>query len=107
MVMAPARTLARRRMGACETTPPTVRPRDNARPFTQTPQGLPGLPDDRLPLAGVKLVRPRRPAAPGAPAVPLQREQRGAVSTPEKGTKNSQPSLAASAQPPGHFCTPA
>jgi hypothetical protein len=53
-------------MGACETTPPTARPRTPRPlnpPSTSSPPPIIGCP-----LAGVQLVRPRRCAAPGAPA---------------------------------------
>ena len=71
MVRAAARTLARRRMGACETTPPTCAP-GTARPFTATTTPIFPASDDPSPPGGLKLVRPRRCAAAGAPACPLQ-----------------------------------
>ncbi len=66
--MAAARTLARRRMGACETTPLATH-REHARPQISQTADEPFLAlEDLPPLAGVKLVRPRRCAAAGAPA---------------------------------------
>ena len=68
MVMAAARTLARRRMGACEITPPATR-REHARDTDKPTATEPFLaPEDLPPLAGIQLVRPRRYAAAGAPA---------------------------------------
>jgi hypothetical protein len=69
MVMAAAPMLARRRMGACETTPPATRREHAYDPrVSQSATGpFPAL-DDLPPLADVKLVRPRRCAAAGAPA---------------------------------------
>ena len=70
--MAPASLLARRRMGACETTPPQPHAGNTTRPFTsQNRKGLFPAPDDPPPLVSVQLVRPRRSAAAGAPAGPL------------------------------------
>jgi hypothetical protein len=97
MVMAAARTLARRRMGACETTPPAKLRNQHATPLSQ-PQTSPSSPlDDLPPLAGVKLVRPRRCAALrgcGRSSLTLaarqqDRQLRGRIQ------KNSQPSPAA------------
>ena|SRR5690349_13655599 len=69
MVMAAARILARRRMGACETTPPATRREPARDPDNPDRNQLPFLAlDDLAPLAGVELVRPRRCAAAGAPA---------------------------------------
>ena len=70
--MAAARMLARRRMGACETTPHATRRDRHATPDKPNTQPKPFLAlDDLPPLAGVKLVRPRRCAAAGAPALTL------------------------------------
>jgi len=70
MVMAPAPP-AGRRMGACETTPPTT-PRGHADDLPNpVRKGLFLALDDPPPLVGVQLVRPRRCAAAGAPAGPL------------------------------------
>ena len=44
MVMAAARTLARRRMGACETTPPASLREPRTRPLTSQPQTSPSSP---------------------------------------------------------------
>jgi hypothetical protein len=68
MVMVAARTQARRRMGACETTPPATRRDTHAIPDNPTATGPFLALDDLPPLAGVKLVRPRLCAAAGAPA---------------------------------------
>ena len=66
--MAAARTLARRRMGACETTPP-AKLREHQRDPSKLTANEPFLSlKDLPPLAGIKLVRPRRCAAAGAPA---------------------------------------
>src|SRR5689334_20997690 len=76
MVMAAARTLARRRMGACETTPPATyreHAHDPGKPTAE--ESFPAF-EDLPPLAGVKLVRPRRCAAAGAPAGPWPRGER-------------------------------
>src|ERR1022692_2064588 len=70
MVMASASMPARRRMGACETTPPAT-PGDNHATLRKPARKDPFLAsDDPSPLSGVQLVRPRRCAAPGAPAGP-------------------------------------
>jgi hypothetical protein len=68
MVLAAARTLARRRMGACETTPPATHREPAHNPDKPTATDPFPAPEDRQPPAGVKLVRPRRCAAAGAPA---------------------------------------
>ena len=89
MVMAAARTLARRRMGACETTPPaTLREhqRDPDKPTANEPfLALEDLP----PLAGVELVVPPLRGC-GRSSLPLaarrqDRQLRGRIQ------KNSQP----------------
>jgi len=57
-------------MGACETTPPAStgnHARDTRQSNIVTSPSSP--PEDLPPLAGVKLVRPRRCAAAGAPAL--------------------------------------
>jgi hypothetical protein len=59
--MAAARTPGRR-MGACETTPPTSTGNQHATLTIQRNQPFPAL-DDVPPLAGVKLVRPGLPLA--------------------------------------------
>src|SRR6478672_6229228 len=76
MVMAAARTSARRRMGACETTPPATR-REHAHDprISQSATGPFLALDDLPPLAGVKLVRSRRCAAASAPACPQAARQ--------------------------------
>ena len=69
--MASRRYMARRRMGACETTPPATPGDSHAtlhKPARKDPSPLPMI---RPPFVGVQLVRPRRYAAAGAPAGPL------------------------------------
>ena len=68
--MAAARTLARRRMGACETTPPATHREPAHDPDKPTATDPFPAPDDLPPLAGVKLVRPLR--AHYAELVPLR-----------------------------------
>src|SRR5215472_7552305 len=66
MVMAPCRTPAGCRMGACETTPPTMP--GTARPPVSHHQRTLPRPPMIVAVRCVKLVRPRRYAAAGAPA---------------------------------------
>ena len=56
-------------MGACETTPPATRRDTHATPDNPAATGPFLSLEDLPPLAGVKLVRPRRCAAAGAPAL--------------------------------------
>jgi hypothetical protein len=87
--MAPANMPATRRMGACETTPPTTR--RGHRPAPQaSAKGPSSPPHDRPPLVGVQLVRPRRYAAAGTPAGPLPHDG-AARAAARKIPKNSQP----------------
>jgi hypothetical protein len=61
--------LARRRMGACETTPPaTRRGQHTTLHKAKNRKGLVLASDNPPPLVGVQLVRPRRYAGAGAPA---------------------------------------
>ena len=64
------RAPARRRMGACQTTPPAT-PGTAPEPSQTQHEGTFPAPHDPSPLAGVQLVRPRRRAAAGTPARPL------------------------------------
>src|SRR5690348_8576764 len=94
MVMAAARTLARRRMGACETTPPATyreHAHDPGKPTAE--ESFPAF-EDLPPLAGVKLVRPRRCAAAALQLDP-GRAARGPGQLRGRIQKNSQPSPAA------------
>jgi len=72
-------------MGACETTPPTStspgKPTQPTLPRPPDPRRLFLAPDHRPPLAGVKLVRPRRSAAAGAPAGPRTARQHKPAAT--------------------------
>jgi len=56
-------------MGACETTPHTSAGNQHATPDNPIATGPFLALNDLPPLAGVKLVRPRRCAAAGAPAL--------------------------------------
>src|SRR5216117_2997043 len=94
MVMAAARTLARRRTGACEIIPPATR-REHARDTDKPIRNEPFLAlEDLPPLAGVQLVRPRRRAAAGARLDP-GRAARRPGQLRGRIQKNSQPSPAA------------
>jgi hypothetical protein len=73
---------ARRRMGACETTPPTTHTRETAAPERPSPG-----PDYQPPLTGIQLVRPRRYAAAGAPAGPRPRGSHLNAATGERPAK--------------------
>ena len=67
-------------MGACETTPPTMRAGETSQrpPYTSTQGRLFLAPYHRPPLAGVKLVRPR-------PRLPARRCGRSSL-TPGRAT---------------------
>ena len=69
-----------RRMGACETTPPTLRAGETSQrpPHTPTRRRLFLASDHRPPLAGLKLVRPR-------PRLPARRCGRSSL-TPARAT---------------------
>ena len=99
----------RSRMGACETTPTTTRdPGKQAQRTSRAPtrRRLFLAPDRRPPLAGVKLVRPRRYAAPGAPAGPRTTRQHKPAAT-RKSHNNSPPARRPkSHRSPGQTTTP-
>src|SRR6266568_3389558 len=100
MVMAPACLLARRRMGACETTPPVTRRGQHSTLKKPDRKGLFLAPDDPSPLVGVQLVRPRRYAAAGAPAGPLPHGDATRAAA-RKIPKNSHASPATPRKSPG------
>src|SRR6516164_9263426 len=85
----------RRRMGARETTPTTTnRPGHTAKPPSHPPTPAGGSsphPDDRPPLAGIQLVRPRRYAAPGAPTGPRPHDGHNRAATRKATTPGTAP----------------
>ncbi len=82
-------------MGACETTPSASTGNTHADPLHNPIRNRIFLAlEDLPPLAGIKLVRPRRCAAAGAPACPWPRGGKTGA-TARKLQKNSQPSPAA------------
>jgi len=109
--MSPPPATGRSRMGACETTPPTMRAGETSQrpPYTSTQGRLFLAPYHRPPLAGVKLVRPR-------PRLPARRCGRSSLtpgratapnrSDEEKPRSQSRPARRPRARPPGEFAMP-
>ena len=82
-------------MGACETTPHTSAGNQHATPDNPIATGPFLALNDLPPLAGVKLVRPRRCAAAGAPALTPGRAAGRPGQLRGRIQKNSWPSPAA------------
>ena len=93
--MAAARTLARRRMGACETTPPATHREHSTRPLISQPQTTPSSPSRisrRLPASSSFVLAAARLRALQLDPWPRGGKTRAAA---RKIQKNSQPSPAA------------
>ena len=92
--------IRRRRMGACETTPPTTQP-GNRSPERPSPP-----PDHQPPLTSIQLIRPRRCAAAGAPAGPRPRGSHINAATGERPTQKNNPQPVTTPRSPGQINLP-